>query len=234
METVVRSGWGRIPALGLRAGAAAAAVAALASGACGGAVEISVTESTVEPEDAAAPGVRQAGHVDGVRFLVGEGSEATFTVEEQFADLPLPNDAVVRTTSLSGEVYLDGRPSVIAIDLHELESDQPRRDQYIRSRMFPSDPMATFTLDNAGPLPDGFADGDDVTTTITGQLEIRGAQAPVTFDIEARDDGDVIFILGRTTFEWEDLGMTAPQLPFLDVRDQVRTEVLLAVRPADS
>ena len=89
---------------------------------------------------------REIGDVDGITFIVGEGSEATFTVEEKLARLPLPSDAVIRTTALSGEVHLDGRPSVIKIELHKLESDQARRDRYIRSRMFPSHSHATFTI----------------------------------------------------------------------------------------
>ena len=164
-------------------------------------------------------------------FVIGEGSQATFTVEEKLARLPLPNDAVVSTTGLTGEVHFDGRPSVIEIDLHQLESDQPRRDQYIRERMFPNHPIAVFTLDDAGPLPDGFTDGEEVTTQITGQLDIRGVQAPVSFDVEARDDGDVVYLLGRTSFVWDEFGMTAPNLGFVVVTDEVSVEVLLAVTP---
>jgi polyisoprenoid-binding protein YceI len=185
------------------------------------------------PEPTASAGPRETGQVEGVTFVVGEGSEATFTVEEKLARLPLPNDAVVRTTALSGEVHLDGRPSVIEIDLHQLASDQSRRDNYIRTRMFPDHPVAIFTLDDAQPLPAGFADGDEVTAQVTGQLEIRGIQAPVTFTVEARDDGDVIFILGRTSFVWGDFQMTAPNISgFVQVTEEVSVEILLAVRPA--
>ena len=176
---------------------------------------------------------REIGEVGGVIFIVGEGSEATFTVEEKLSRLPLPNDAVVRTSAISGEVHLDGRASVIKIELHKLESDQARRDRYIRSTMFPNHPDATFTLDDARPIPEGFNEGEVATTQITGQLDIRGVQVPITFEIEARDDGDVIFILGRTSFVWGDLGMTAPNIRgFVQVTDEVSVEILLAVRPA--
>jgi polyisoprenoid-binding protein YceI len=190
-----------------------------------------------EPTATATPttyaGPREIGQVEGLTFVVGEGSEATFTVEEKLARLPLPNDAVVRTNALSGEVHLDGRPSVIEIDLHQLASDQSRRDNYIRTRMFPDHPVAIFTLDDAQPLPAGFSDGEEATTQITGQLEIRGIQAPVTFTVEARDDGDVIFILGRTSFVWGDFQMTAPNISgFVQVTEEVSVEILLAVRPA--
>ena len=187
-------------------------------------------EATAPP---AASGARETGQVAGVTFAVGEGSEATFTVEEKFARVTLPNDAVMRTTALSGEVHLDGRPSVIEIDLHRLSSDQSRRDGYVRSRMFPNDPIATFTLDDATPLPAGFTEGKEVTAQVTGQLDIRGVQAPVTFDVEARDDGDVIFILGRTTFVWGDFQIPPPNIAgFVQVVDEVRVEVLLAARPS--
>lgn len=188
-------------------------------------------EPTSPPESS---GARETGQVDGVTFAVGQGSEATFTVEEQFARVTLPNDAVMRTTALSGEVHLDGRPSVIEIDLHRLSSDQSRRDGYVRSRMFPNDPIATFTLDDATPLPAGFIDGKEVTAQVTGRLAIRGIEAPVTFDVEARDDGDVIFILGRTTFVWDDFQIPPPNIAgFVQVVDEVRVEVLLAVSPSE-
>lgn len=174
------------------------------------------------------------GNYEGFTYHVGVGSEATFTVEEKLASLPLPNDAVVRTTGLSGQVHFDGRPSIIEIDLHAMESDQPRRDRYIRDRMFPNDPVAIFSLPTTLPLPDGFSDGEEITAEITGQLEIRGVKAPVTFQVEARDDGDVVHILGRTSFVWSDFDIPVPNVgTFVRVTDEVSVEILLSVRPAD-
>ena len=190
------------------------------------------TEPTIAPTPTVAV-LRETGQVEGITFVVGDGSEATFTVNEKLARLTLPNDAVVRTSALSGEVHLDGRPSVIEIDLHQLASDQSRRDGYIRSRMFPDHPVATFTLDDARPLPPRFTEGEEVTVQVTGQLDIAGIQAPVVFDVEARDDGDVIYMLGRTSFVWDDFQILPPNIAgFVQVKDEVSVEVLLAVRPA--
>ena len=176
---------------------------------------------------------RTIGESEGVTFLVGEGSEATFTVSEQLTILPLPSDAVMRTTALSGEIHLDGRPSVIKIDLQQLSSDQSRRDQYVRRRMFPNDPIAVFTLGDAGQPPEGFTSGEEITTQVVGEFSIRGIEVPLNFEIEARDDGDVIFILGRTSFVWSDFGLTAPTaVPIvISIEDEVKVEVLLVVRP---
>ena len=175
---------------------------------------------------------RQIGDIEGITFLVSEGSEATFTVKEKLARLPLPSDAVVRTTAITGEVYLDGRPWVIEIDLLQLGSDQSLRDGYIRRRMFPNDSIALFTVEHVGQIPQSFLNGEVTTGTITGQFEIRGVKVPITFELEARDDGDVIFILGRSSFVWADFEMRAPNLAgIVQVEDEVAVEILLAVRP---
>ena len=184
--------------------------------------------ATTAPTD----GARAVGEVEGVTFEVSEGSEATFTVREKLSRLPLPNDAVVRTTAVTGELHLDGRPSVFEIDLHKLGSDQARRDQYIRQTMFPSDPVAVLTVDDVGSLPPGFTDGDTVTATVPGTLTLRGSDFPISFEVEARDDGEVIFIVGRTSFVWADLEIPPPNIgQFVQVEDEVKVEVLLAARP---
>ena len=175
---------------------------------------------------------RSVGDYEGITFVVSGGSEATFTVEEQLVRLPLPNDAVMRTTTLSGEVRLDGGESVIQIDLHTLVSDQEYRDRYVRSRMFGDHQFAAFTVPDVGPLPEGFDAGETVTTTVSGSLDIRGITVPMEFDIEARDDGSGLFILGRTTFTWQQLDIPPPTAPSVaSIEDEVRVEVLLAVTP---
>ena len=185
--------------------------------------------STPEPTEPAPSG---PGQVQGVTYVVGEGSEATFTVEEKLASLPLPNDAVVRTMALSGEVHLDGQPSVINIDLHQLASDQERRDRYIRERMFPNNPILTFTVKNLGQLPEPLPVGEVITRQVSGELSIRGVTKPLTFDVEARLDPDTLFILGRTSFTWDDLEISPPNIAGrLQVQDEVEVQVLLAAKP---
>ena len=172
------------------------------------------------------------GEVDGVTFVVGEGSEATFTVTEQLTNLPLPNDAVMRTTGLSGEVRLDGGASEVSVDLHSMTSDSSGRDGYVRFRMFPNQPSATARFGDLRPLPDGFTDGEKVSTSATGELSINGVTHPLAFEIEARDDGEVVYVVGRTTFTWADIGMPRPSARIVvSVEDEVRVEVLLALRP---
>lgn len=175
---------------------------------------------------------RQIGDYKGVTFVVTDGSQATFTVEERLALLPLPIDAIMRTTALSGEVHLDDRSSVIEVDLLQLSSDQRFRDQYVRSRLFADHPRAVFTVNSVSPLPDGFDDGDEVATQVPGVLDIQGMEVPFSFQVEARDDGSVIFILGRATFLWSDFGLATPTAAtVVSLEDEVEVQVLLEVRP---
>ena len=192
------------------------------------------TPAATNPLPAAAPTepAAPAADADGRAFTVGDGSEATFTVNEKLAWLDLPNDAVMRTESLSGAVYLDGRPSVIDIDLHSLTSDANRRDRYVRQRMFPDNPIATFTVTNLGDLPNPLPPGEVITREVAGELAIRGVVKPITFTVEARRDPDALFILGRTTFTWDELEIPPPNIPGrIQVKDEVSVQVLLSATP---
>ena len=165
-------------------------------------------------------------------FIVGDGSQATFTVNEKLAWLDLPNDAVMRTESLSGTVYLDGRPSAVAIDLHSLTSDSDRRDNYVRRRMFPDHPTATFTVTDLGELPNPLPAGEVITREVAGELSVGGVVKPLTFAVEARRDPNALFILGRTSFTWQELEIPPPNIPGrIQVKDEVRVEVLLSAVP---
>lgn len=167
-------------------------------------------------------------------FTVAVGSEATFTVNEKLAWLDLPNDAVMRTQSLSGSVYLDGRPSVIDLDLHSLTSDADRRDRYVRQRMFPDNPTATFTVTDLGDLPNPLPPGEVITRQVAGELAINGVVKPIIFAVEARRDPETLFILGRTTFTWDELEIPPPNIPGrIQVKDEVSVEVLLSAVPAN-
>ena len=187
---------------------------------------------TMSATSEAGPKPRSTGEYDGISFIISDGSEATFTVKEQLVRSPLPNDAVMRTTALSGEIHLDGRPSVISIDLQKLSSDQEFRDSYVKNRMFSDHPTATFTVPDVGLIPEGLAAGEEVMTQATGSLDIRGSTFDLGFDIEARDDGDTMFILGRTTFTWDQLNIPPPTARSVaSVEDEVRVEILLLVAP---
>lgn len=166
-------------------------------------------------------------------FLVGAGSKATFTVEEELGRAPVRFDAVISSTGLSGTADLVGGPSVVTLDLHSLESDQQYRDQYIRNNLFPDTPEAVVTVEDLPTLPAAFFEGEDTTGELEGSLQIGETTTPLVFNVTARHDGSTVTILGKTAFSWEQLGLAKPSArSVVYLADEVRVEVLLVAQPA--
>ena len=164
-------------------------------------------------------------------WQVSEGSQATFTVREKLADLPLPNEAVIKTTALSGTLRRDGQ-SVIQVDLHQLGSDNSRRDRFIRGDLFRNISAATFTVDGTPPVPEGFVGGQTVAGTLTGTLSLGAKKTPLTLTGEARYEGGKIYFLAKSSFAWADLGLLAPNIRgIVQVEDTVNVQVLIAAVP---
>ena len=186
--------------------------------------------ATEEPTEAPEPKPAEGGPAPD-SFIVGEGSQITFTVEEELNRAPVRFDAVISGSGLTGFANLDGSPSVITLDLHSLESDQSFRDRYIRDRMFPNTPVATVTLDSLPDLPQSFFDGEETEGTLDGSLQVGDTVTPLTFDVVARHDGSVINVLGKTTFTWEQLGLAKPVFgPVAYLAEEVRVQVLIVAR----
>jgi hypothetical protein len=197
------------------------------------AIATPVAVATLAPR----PPSREPGRYAGITFVVGQGSKATFKVGEQIARMPLPNEAVVATAALSGEVHLDGRASTVRLELWRLSSDQPTRDRYIKSTMFPNDQFATFLVPEQEAVPEGTRLGDAVGKgPVGGTLGLKGKNFPIDFElVEGRDDGDIIYLLGRTTFTWQQLGLEPPSSTgIVQINDDVAVEILLAARPKPS
>lgn len=182
----------------------------------------------------ASGGVLRPQDVAGVVFTVVPGeSAATYTVREKLARLPLPSNAVGRTTAITGTIRLDGGPSTITVDLRTLESDQPMRDRFIRERGgIQSDryPYAQFTVTQLD-LPSEYRVGETVHRTVTGMMKIREVERPLTFQVEARFQDNTLYIAGRTDFTWADFDIPPPNVAgIVQVEDNVHIEVLIVAR----
>ena len=188
--------------------------------ACGSS-EQQVTGSDVVPEPTGTPVPVPVGGV----YSVGEGSEATFTVNEKLSRLPLPNDAVLRTGEISGEIDLSKGSASLVINLHALKSDQSRRDSYVRDRMFPRQPEATISITEFPEIPVSFADGETFTSSVTGNVNVNGPDAEIEFSIEAWLDPDRLLVLVEDDFVWAEFGKTAPVSRLFVVKDEVHVEM---------
>ena len=187
--------------------------------------------SPTKPSDTEATPVSDEQPAGAIQYVVGEGSEITFTVGEQLTRLPTPIEAVMRTEKLSGEINVDGEPSAIQVDLRSLASDQQYRDRYVQNRMFPDHPTATFTVDAISGLPPEFESGDTFGRQVDGTLNLNDQDFPISFDLEVRNDGDVLNVLGRTVFTWDDLQIAVPTArSVVWVEDEVDVQVLLVAQ----
>ena len=186
--------------------------------------------TTEEPAPTPAADVEKANVA--TTYVVGEGSEITFTVGEVLTRFPNPIQAVMRTTELSGQINLDGQPSVIEVDLHSLSSDQQYRDRYVRQRMFPSHPTASFTVNSVTDLPSEFQSGAAFQRPISGALSLNGADFPLSFDLEVRNDGGVLNVLGSTIVTWDQLNITVPTArSVVSIEDEIHVQILLVSTP---
>ena len=181
-------------------------------------------EPTSAPEATEAPGdAMMSGRV----FEIVEGSQGLFKVDEVLRGV----DVVVslETEEIIGGIDLEAGKATVAIDLHTLVSDQPRRDRYVRERLFPAQPIATVEFDGLGDIPDSFFEtGEELAVTLPATVNVNGVDAVLDFQITARLDSDEdLVVLGTTDFVWADFGMTAPISSIFAVADEVRAEMLL-------
>ena len=80
--------------------------------------------------------------------------------------------------------------------------------------------------------PDEFYTGETYARQVTGILNINGIDVPLTFDLEIRNDGDVLNVLGRTVFTWDQLQMPVPTARIVvSVEDEVSVRLLLVAEP---
>jgi hypothetical protein len=166
-----------------------------------------------------------------LKFSVGRGSEATFTVNEKLSKLTLPNDAVLRTGEITGDIDLADGTASLVIDLHTLKSDESRRDRYVKDRLFPTQPEATISVTEIPSLPVGLELGEKFLTTLTAVVNVNGTDADIEFNVESRLDPDRLLVLVKGDFTWADFGMNAPASRFFVVKDDVHVEVLVSADP---
>ena len=156
---------------------------------------------------------------DGV-YVVDEGV-ASYTVPETLRGLQV--DAVGISETLTGSVSTDGSFE-FELDLTTFESDQSRRDSRVVD-LFSADPLAVFTSSDF-VWPDG-PDGTPVTFEVAGTMTINATDREVTWQVEARKDGDTISATGETDITLTEFGIEPPSIAgFVDVEDEAHLEVL--------
>ena len=167
-------------------------------------------------------------------------SEAQVTVNEKLAFLPSNSDAVLTTKSMQGQIVLgpDGKPtnaSKIQVDLRTLKSDQTMRDNYIRTTTLQSDqfPLAEFVITGVDGWNGPLANGQQSTFKLLGTMTMHGVTKPVTFDTTATMNGGTLTGTAKTSFTFEDFGMTpSNKANIVTVNDLINLQMTIAAPKA--
>lgn len=163
--------------------AATAAPAAVATSAP------AATTAPAKPTDAPKPAT------PGAYKIVPGQSKASYAVNEVFINRGnLLATAIGVSTVVNGEITLDpadpskSKVGEITIDVSAFASDSGQRDNYIRRNSLESTkfPLARFKPTAITGLPASYKDGDELKFKMTGDMTVREATAPVTFDVTAK------------------------------------------------
>ena len=99
--------------------------------------------------------------------------------------------------------------------------------------MFGRYPTATVTVEELGQLPQVFTLGEVTQRKVDAMINVKGDDRPVSFDVKVRLDAGALNILGRTSFTWQELGMSAPNIANrIKVEDRVKVEILIVATPS--
>ena len=198
-----------------------------------GDVDVIVGESGSQ----ARPTAEFDGDFEGVWSLVPDASFVGYRVREQLVFLPAPNDAVGRTSAVEGTLEIAGTDIVatsVTADLTQLESDEGRRDDAIRSNGLESSafPSATFELTEPIAFSGVPAEGTVVDAEATGELTLHGVTRTVRVPLETRWDGGQISVVGSLEIAFADYDITPPSLGPATVEDHGTIELQLVFAPA--
>ena len=171
------------------------------------------------------------------RFVIDpSGSSAKYVVKENLR--LIDTTAVGETNAISGEIYLSpdglyaGSASTFTVDLRELESDESRRDSYIKRTTLDTSsfPFAEFVVESLTGFPAGYVEDTQIALTLTGSMTIHGVSQPMTFTVLARQAGDSLTAAADADFKMTDFGIEPPSVQIAAARDEVHIQIVLLAR----
>ena len=195
-------------------------------------VETPESTATAEPEATASPASSSSGAVE-TFTIVTDQSTASYYADEKLASLPTNSTAQGITTiegafHLSAEGLDPSQESVFVVDLTGLESGEGRRDERVQGALETGTfPTATFTAESLEGYPGEFpSDGTEITMQLTGTLDLHGVQREVTWEVQARREGDIISAIATVNFLYEDFGIPVPNIGgFVSVEEDVTLQI---------
>jgi polyisoprenoid-binding protein YceI len=170
-----------------------------------------------------------------VRLVIdAASSKASYKAREQLLGRNLPSDAIGTSSKVSGTIMLGagGEPvaeqSQVTVDLSVLQSDERRRDNFIKQDTLQTSrfPNATFVPRDIEGLSVPMPSSGEATFQLSGDLTVRGVTRPVTWQVNASFANDQVSGTATTNVHMSDFGMTPPKVgPVLSIEDELALEL---------
>jgi polyisoprenoid-binding protein YceI len=168
---------------------------------------------------------------DGTWQVSDDGSSFVgYRVKEQLTFLSSPNEAVGRSTAVTGTMEVAGdtvSAARIEADLTQLASDESRRDNAIRQRGLESERYPTAILELAEPirLASAPVEGEQVRGEGKGRLTVHGVTRDVDLDLQGRWNGDSIQVVGQLPVRMTDFEIEPPRFgPVVSIEDSLNVD----------
>src|SRR5712691_10024784 len=197
--------------------------------------------ASARPTQTAAPAAASQGTAsapaaaDPIRLVVDASAcQASYHAREQLVGKTLPSDAVGTSKSVSGSLVLGADGSVLAdqkkitVDLSKLQSDESRRDNFIKSDTLQTSrfPTASFVPNVVQGLPTPLPTSGQATFQLLGDLTVHGVTKPVTWQVNATFADTTVSGSATTAIKITDFGMTPPKAgPVLSIEDGLTLEL---------
>ena len=201
----------------------------------GGSAVAQDSSSTASPSAASCNVEQAVTDAPAVYTVDGEASTASYRVMEELSSVGT-NEVVGTTNAILGSILFDENNvpvacSNFAVDMRTMETDESKRDNYLRENTLESDtfPYATFVVSSVTGLEDGLSEGETATVGLTGDFTLHGVTKTVTWDGEVTLEGETITGTASHTFLIADYDMEKPIIgPVVSIADEVTLEVGLS------
>ena len=160
-----------------------------------------------------------------------------YRIDEELANIGAAT-AVGRTGQIEASLSFDGAAVTaveIVADLRTLRSDQSFRDGALRERGLESDtyPFATFRLTEPIVIERLPVDGDTLSATVAGTLELHGVTNAVQIVLEGQYVDGLVVVSGSTEIVLTDYEIEAPTgFRVLSIEESGQMEFQVVFEPA--
>jgi polyisoprenoid-binding protein YceI len=176
----------------------------------------------------------QAAVPDGRWAVRSSESIVGFRAREKYLSLPVPSEVVGRTSVVRGTMETRGGAIVatrVVVDMRTLKTNDPRRDENLRSSQGPiwdKHPYGRFTLGSRPVGLDRLGSESVADVVAGGTLRIHDVDRHVEFPLQVQLSGGRFQVVGRLRTTMTSFGFDPPSVAGLTtVRNAVTIEVKL-------